>query len=73
VPKKSEFPFLLHLLDLFINELPKDIRVVLHDTLLDAIIGINHNIREVLAAGEAIVRDRRIDLFTVRALQWLKP
>ena len=71
--KKSEFPFPLHLFDLFINELPKDIRVVPHNTLLDAIIGINHNIRKALTAREAIVRDRWIDLFTVRALPGLEP
>jgi len=44
VPQKSEFPFPLHLRDPFINQLPQDIRVVMH-TLLDSFIRINHNVR----------------------------
>ena len=70
--KKSEFPFPLHFLNLFINKLPQDIRVVMH-TLLNAVIGIDYNICQALAAGNTIVRDRRIDLFTVRALTGLQP
>jgi len=53
--------------------LPQDIRVVPHNTLLDAIIGIDHNIRKALATGETIFRDRRIDDSAVFSLQMLKP
>ena len=70
--KKSEFPFPLHILNLFIDEFPQDIRVVMY-TLLDAVIGIDYNIRQALAAGNTIVRDRWIDLFTVRALTGFQP
>ena len=71
--KKTEFTFPFHFFDLFINELPQDIRVVPYDALLNALISIDHNIRETLAAGNTIVRDRRIDLSAVRALTGFQP
>lgn len=37
---------------LFINELPQDIRFIMHETLMDAFININHCIRETMAAGK---------------------